>query len=86
MSSHLWHSTVFAAVAGLLTLAFRRNRAEVRCWLWFGASFKFLVPFALLMSIGRLAPVPAKAIAPAMVSAAVEQIAEPFPETGQPAQ
>ena len=53
----------------------------MRYWLWFSASFKFLVPFALLMSLGRLAPAPAKVIAPVTVSVAVEQIAEPFPET-----
>ena len=28
--THLWQSTVFAAVAGLLTLALRRNQARVR--------------------------------------------------------
>jgi uncharacterized protein (TIGR03435 family) len=30
--NHLWQSTVFAIMAGLLTLAFRRNRAVVRYW------------------------------------------------------
>jgi hypothetical protein len=31
---------MIAIVAGLLTVAFRKNRAEVRYWLWFSASFK----------------------------------------------
>ena len=39
-------------MAGLLTLAFRKNRAKVRYWLWLSASLKFFVPFALLMSFG----------------------------------
>ena len=34
--NHLWLSTLFAAAAGLLTLAFRKNRASVRYWLWLG--------------------------------------------------
>ena len=50
--NHLWQSTVFAILAGLLTLAFRQNRAQVRYWLWFCASVKFLVPFALLLTLG----------------------------------
>ena len=38
--NHLWQSTLFAAAAGLLTLAFRRNRAQTRHWLWLAASVK----------------------------------------------
>ena len=52
LASHLWQSTIFAGVAALLTLAFRVNRAQVRYWLWIGASLKFLIPFALLTSVG----------------------------------
>jgi hypothetical protein len=52
LTSHLWQSTIFAGAAALLTLAFRVNRAQVRYWLWIGASFKFLIPFALLTSVG----------------------------------
>ena len=50
--NHLWQSTLFAAAAGLLTLALRNNRAPVRYWLWFTASVKFLIPFTLLLSLG----------------------------------
>ena len=50
---HLWQSTLVLAVAWLLTLAFKRNAAEVRYGIWFGASIKFLVPFALLQLIGE---------------------------------
>src|SRR2546428_662503 len=53
MANHLWQSTVFAIAAWVVTLAFRRNRAEVRFWLWFAASAKFLIPFAPLIEAGR---------------------------------
>ena len=60
-ANHLWQSTLFAAIAGLLTLAFRNNRAQVRYWLWLAASLKFLIPFAALTALGSqfgwLAPV-----------------------------
>ena len=52
LAAHLLQSTVFAVAAGLLTLAFRANRAGVRYWIWLSASLKFFVPFALLMSVG----------------------------------
>jgi hypothetical protein len=45
LANHLWQSTMFAAVAGLLTLALRKNRAQMRYWLWLSASVKFLIPF-----------------------------------------
>jgi beta-lactamase regulating signal transducer with metallopeptidase domain len=51
---HLWQSTLFAIAIGLLTLAFRRNRARVRYALWFCASVKFLVPFSLMMWLGSV--------------------------------
>ena len=59
---HLWQSSLFALAVGILTLAFRRNTAGVRFWLWFAASVKFLVPFALLSQmgerLGQLVPAP----------------------------
>lgn len=87
LSNHLWQSTVFAILAGLLTLAFRKNRAQVRYWLWFSASLKFLLPFSLLLTLGgylgrsrptRSVPVPA-------ITYTVVQVAEPFPEAVPPA-
>jgi bla regulator protein blaR1 len=53
LASHIWQSTLFAAIAGLLTLALRRNQARVRYWLWVAASYKFLLPFSWLVSIGH---------------------------------
>jgi beta-lactamase regulating signal transducer with metallopeptidase domain len=49
---HIWQSTLFALAVGLLTLAFRRNRARVRFALWFAASVKFLVPFSVVVWLG----------------------------------
>ena len=49
---HLWQSTLFACAAGLLVLALRSHSARVRYWAWFAASLKFLIPFALLESVG----------------------------------
>jgi uncharacterized protein (TIGR03435 family) len=84
MINHLWQSTVFAMVAALLTLVFRRNRAQVRYWLWFSASLKFFVPFSLLIGLGGHWTAPAtKVVAPA-VSIAIEQVAEPFQDVAVP--
>lgn len=87
MSNHLWQSTLFAIVAWLLTIAFRKNRAQVRHWLWFGASFKFLVPFSLLMTLGgQLERTPAgkklatKIAPPAAVSITMIEVSQPFAE------
>jgi hypothetical protein len=41
LANHLWQSTLFAAVAGLLTLTLRKNRAQNRHWLWLAASVIF---------------------------------------------
>jgi len=50
--SHLLQSTAFAAVAWLVTLALRKYPARIRFIVWMIASFKFLVPFSLLTSLG----------------------------------
>ena len=52
IENHLWLSTLCAAGVWILTLVLRRNRAAVRHGLWFAASIKFLVPFAVLAGIG----------------------------------
>jgi beta-lactamase regulating signal transducer with metallopeptidase domain len=76
LTRHLWQSTFFGFAAGLLTLAFRKNRASVRYWLWLSASLKFFIPFALLLSLGRyletLMPAARQIAAPAF-SYALEQ-------------
>src|SRR5262249_30433604 len=50
--NHLWQSTLFAFLVGCLALAFRKNDARIRYWIWFAASVKFLVPFSLLDRAG----------------------------------
>ncbi len=83
LTNHLWQSTWFAAIAGLATFGFRKNRAQVRYWLWFSASLKFFLPLTLLISLGsRLQWTPAaNDAAPPAVSIAIEQVAEPFADT-----
>ena len=86
-TNHLWQSTLFAVVAALVTLAFRKNRAQVRYWVWLSASVKFLVPFALLMNLGNslwsafAAKKIATELAPPAVSLTVQQIAQPFTDS-----
>jgi hypothetical protein len=88
--AHLSQSTLFALAAALLTLAFRKNRASVRFWIWLSASLKFFAPFGLLMSLGghigwtlvaqriiTQSTVAQRVSAPA-ASLAVERITEPF--------
>ena len=75
---HLWQSSLFLAAAGLITLALSRNSAGARFWLWFSASVKFLVPFALLTALGSrfliliLPPVSAPGVT------RMEPLAQPF--------
>jgi bla regulator protein BlaR1 len=80
LTNHLWQSTLFAVAAGLLAIACRKNRAQIRYCLWLSASLKFLVPFSLLMSLGsHLELVPtAKKIATQAVSFTVVRITQPF--------
>ena len=51
LMNHLLQSTVFAAIAGILTLFLRHNHARTRYWLWLAASLKFLIPFSLFVEI-----------------------------------
>jgi uncharacterized protein (TIGR03435 family) len=81
LTDHLWQSTIFAVVAGLMTVAFRKNRAQVRYCLWLSASLKFLLPFSLLMSLGsRLewAPATRKIAAAPAVAFTMVQVSQPF--------
>jgi uncharacterized protein (TIGR03435 family) len=78
--NHLWQSTVFAGVVALLSLTLRRNRARVRYGLWFAASVKFLVPFAMLAAAGgllewRQAPAPMRSV---VASSSVRDFNAPF--------
>jgi len=84
MTNHVWQSTVFAVVAGLMTAGFRKNRAHVRYWLWLSASFKFLLPFALLIGLGnRLewAPAIPRVAANPAITLSMVQMSQPFGNT-----
>jgi uncharacterized protein (TIGR03435 family) len=79
LANHLWQSTWFAAIAGLLTLRLRNNRARVRYWVWLAASWKFLIPFSVLISLGgqvhwRTVPQAAEA----GLSVVMGEVSQPF--------
>jgi len=81
LANHLWQSTLFAGVAGLLALALRKNRAEARCWLWRAASVKFLIPFSMLVGIGsHLAWSKVAAVTPTGFGV-MQEIGQPFAAT-----
>src|ERR1700734_3144240 len=78
-ANHLWQSTLFAGVAGLLTLGLRKNRARGRHWVWLAASCKFLVALSLLVALGgqvqwRTAP----EIARYKISVVMDEASRPF--------
>jgi bla regulator protein blaR1 len=53
LADHLWQSTAFLVIAGLAILSMRTHAARTRYWIWLAASAKFLVPFSLLIALGR---------------------------------
>ena len=82
LGNHLWQSTLFAVMAGLLTLLLRKNHARTRYWLWLTASAKFLIPFSLLVSIGnRLSWLRDSAGTKAGLYFAMEELSQPFTQT-----
>ena len=77
--NHLWQSTLFAIVAGVLTLILRRNRAALRHAVWFTASVKFLIPLSLLLAAGsRIEWKRASKVEPPRVERALNHITRPF--------
>jgi bla regulator protein BlaR1 len=50
--SHLWQSTLFAFAILLANYLLRSRGAQIRYWLWFASSVKFLVPFSWLVAFG----------------------------------
>src|SRR5215469_10650724 len=87
LGNHLWQSTLFAVIAGLLALLLRKNHARVRYSLWLAASLKFLVPFSLIVALGSYWASPRK---PAATNAgfyrAMEQVSQPFTQPADPLQ
>jgi beta-lactamase regulating signal transducer with metallopeptidase domain len=79
LANHLWQSTLFGTAAGLLTLAFRKNRPVVRYRLWLAASLKFLLPFSLLIAFaGQVHWRSAAAVEPTQIAFAVTEMSQPF--------
>jgi uncharacterized protein (TIGR03435 family) len=79
IANHLWQSTLFAGVAGLLVLLLRKNRAHSRHCVWLAASGKFLLPFSLLAFVGgQFQPRTFIAATTSRVPIIVEQLNEPF--------
>ena len=78
IANHLWQSTLFAAAAGLLVVAFRRYGPQVRYGLWLAASAKFLVPFSILSTAGSWFGRRAELPIAAPVSFTIQQVNEPF--------
>jgi bla regulator protein blaR1 len=79
LANHLWQSTLFAPVAGLLTLALRNNHARVRYWVWLAASLKFLIPLSMLVAMGSLIRwQTAPKMKPSSLSAVMSEVSQPF--------
>jgi len=78
IGNHLWQSTLFAVAAALVALALRKNQARVRYWLWLAASLKFLVPFAVLVSLGSHFAKVQQTAAETDFYSTVTDVSEPF--------
>ncbi len=79
--NHLWQSSCFVPLAALLAFVLRKNSPKVRYWVWLSASLKFLVPLALLVSLGSVVPRPARrtvSVAAPVFPSTLVQITEPF--------
>ena len=82
--NHLWQSSCFGLLAGLLAFVLRTNSAKVRYWVWLSASLKFLLPFVLLVSLGSVVPRPVRyrvSVPAPIFRDTLVQIAEPFSPT-----
>jgi beta-lactamase regulating signal transducer with metallopeptidase domain len=82
LANHLWQSTLFAVLAGVLTLALRKNQARVRYRLWLAASLKFLLPFSLLIDLGsHLARLKGSAETQPVFYFVLQAVSQPFNRT-----
>ena len=85
LGNHLWQSTLFAALAGMMALALRKNQARVRYRLWLAASVKFLIPFSLLISLGGHLARPLNSVsAQNGLYSVAEELSQPFTRTAAP--
>src|ERR1700733_12704606 len=78
-ANHLWQSTLLAGVAGLLTLALRKNHARVRHGVWLAASCKFLIPCSVLISLGgQIGRQTAPELPPSSFTFVMDEVSQPF--------
>jgi bla regulator protein blaR1 len=85
VGNHVWQSTLFAAVAAMLTLVLRKNQARVRYHLWLAASAKFLIPFSLLISLGGHLARPRNSVsAQNGLYSVAEELSQPFSRSAAP--
>ncbi|MDT7814575.1 MAG: hypothetical protein QOJ42_4491 [Acidobacteriaceae bacterium] len=86
VANHLWQSTVFAGLVGLMMPLLRKCRASVRYGLWLAASMKFLLPFSLLIGLGGLLPKPQQVAAGRQIAmySALDAAGQPFQEIAKP--
>ena len=78
LANHLWQSTLFAAFAGLLSLALLRNGAQIRYSLWLAASVKFLIPFSTLVTVDSHFAHTMPATAPSAIPLVIKEVSRPF--------
>ena len=84
LCNHLWQTTIFAGMAGLLALALRKNRARARYWLWLAASVKFILPFAMLVNIGNHFAWHSSIEPKGQLYSAMEEVTQPFAPSTSP--
>ncbi len=87
LANHLWQSTLCVGAAAVLAWMLRHHAARFRYRVWLLASLKFLLPFSLLIGLGRHLPAVHLAARPTpLVSVAVRVIGEPFAPNGEDGQ
>jgi bla regulator protein blaR1 len=84
LADHLWQSTAFLMIAGLATFSLRKHAASTRYWMWLAASAKFLVPFSVLIALGRNLGWSRSAAAQTTFYDVIEGVGRPFTQ-GAPA-
>jgi bla regulator protein BlaR1 len=78
-ANHLWQSTLFACLPGVLTWGLQKNRARLRYWVWLSASCKFLIPFSVLVALGgHIRWRPTAETTPSTLSVVLAQVSQPF--------
>jgi beta-lactamase regulating signal transducer with metallopeptidase domain len=78
IANHLWQSTLFAFVAGLLALVLGRYGPQARYVLSLAASAKFLIPFSILTTAGSWFGQHTDVPVSPPISFAVQQVSEPL--------